>query len=459
MEVPPPRDGPKTMVDLNFLRGWVFGVASSVTICLSAAETKPNIVLIMADDVGTDAIGCYGGESYPTPHIDALAASGMRFNHAYAMPVCHPSRICLMTGRYPFRFGDEGSKWGDFPSAAEGISIGNRMQRGGYATAVAGKWQICFMKDDLDHPRRVGFDEWCLFGWHEGGRYHDPLIYQNGELRTDTAGQYGPNLYVEFLIDFMQRSHNAGKPFFAYYPMALCHDVTDDLQDKQVAYFKDGRWMTYGEMVASMDDMVGRVVNALERMGIRDNTLLLFTTDNGTAGVSYLTIDGEGQLVRPRVVSVRDGKVVPGGKGKLDDSGTRVPLIARWPGRIIPGREVDQMVDLTDYLPTLAEVADLPDDGVPRDGVSFAPVLQGSPQKAEMQRAGTRTWIYLEHQSKRCVRTEDWKLYDDGRFFDLRSDPGESRSLGEDRLTDRTSRKHVELTRILGGLKGPILDP
>ena len=423
------------------------GILLAVTASLDAAEEKPNILLIMADDVGSDAIGCYGGESYPTPHIDALASGGMRFLHGYAMPVCHPSRICLMTGRYPFRFGAEGSKWGDFPRAAEPTSIGNRLQQAGYATAVAGKWQLCTMKNDLRHPQRLGFDEWCLFGWHEGGRYHDPLIYQNGKLRDDTKGRYGPDLYVEFLVDFMQRSHKAGKPFFAYYPMALCHDVTDDLPDEHVAFYKDGRWMTYAEMIASMDDMVGRLVAALERMGLRDSTLVIFTTDNGTAGASYLTIDNNGKMVRPNVVSVRNGKVVPGGKGKLDDTGTRVPLIANWPGHIESGQTVDTMVDLTDYLPTLAEVAGLPNDEVPRDGISFAPLLLGN-----ANRGPQRSWVYIEVSGKRCVRSREWKLYADGRFLDLRNDPLEEHPLGQGQLTGDAIRHLAELQQVLTGL-------
>ena len=426
----------------------VFGILMAMPASLVAAERKPNILLIMADDVGSDAIGCYGGESYPTPHIDALASGGMRFLHAYAMPVCHPSRICLMTGRYPFRFGAAGLKWGDFPRAAEGTSIGNRLQQAGYATAVAGKWQLCMMKNDLEHPRRIGFDEWCLFGWHEGGRYHDPLIYQDGKLRTDTKGRYGPDLYVEFLIEFMRRNHQAGKPFFAYYPMALCHDVTDDLRDEHVAYYQDGRWMTYAEMIASMDDMVGRLVAALKRMGARDDTLVIFTTDNGTAGASYLAVDQNGKMVRPKVVSVRDGQVVPGGKGKFDDTGTRVPLIANWPGRIKAGQEADDIVDLTDYLPTLAEVAGLDDDGVPRDGISFAPLLLDGPERGRQ-----RTWVYFEVGGKRCLRSRSWKLYDDGRFFDLRNDPLEAGSLGQGQLTGEAADQAAELTKILNGLK------
>jgi arylsulfatase A len=427
------------------LGAWLIG-----SISLNAAAAKPNILLIMADDVGSDAIGCYGGQSYPTPHIDALAGGGMKFNHGYAMPVCHPSRICLMTGRYPFRFGKEGSKWGDYPDAAEGKSIGDRMKQGGYATAVAGKWQLCMMKNDLLQPGRTGFDEWCLFGWHEGGRFHDPFIYQNGTLRDDTAGEYGPELYVDFLVDFMERSHEAGQPFFAYYPMALCHDVTDDLKGKHVAYSKHGRWMTYAEMIASMDDMVGRLVGALERIGIRKNTLVIFTTDNGTAGASYLYVDEKGKMIRPKVFSVRDGEIVRGGKGKFDDTGTRVPLIANWPGRIDAGTEVDDMVDLTDYLPTLADVAGLPNDGVPRDGISFASTLFGKKRNPQ------RPWIYIDLRGKRCVRAPDWKLYDNGSFYDLKKDPAEQSPLQLGQLTINAIEARASLTAALDKLKGPL---
>ncbi|WP_182864648.1 sulfatase-like hydrolase/transferase [Rhodopirellula sp. JC639] len=415
----------------------------------NASEAKPNILLIMADDVGCDAIGCYGGQSHPTPHIDALARGGMKFNHAYSMPVCHPSRVCLMTGRYPFRFGAAGMKWGGFPEAAEGISIGDRLKQAGYATAVAGKWQLCMMKNDLRHPRRLGFDSWCLFGWHEGGRYNDPLIYQNGQLRKDTRGKYGPDLYVDFLIDFISQSRRDGKPFFAYYPMALCHDVTDDLKGRHVAYYKHGRWMTYAEMISSMDDMIGRLVAAIQQSGLREETLILFTTDNGTPAASYLTVDDSGTMVRPKVFSIRDGNVVPGGKGKHDDTGTRVPLIANWPGRIQPGSQADQMVDLTDYLPTLADVAGLGDEDVFRDGVSFAPLLLGQPRKRD------RDWIYTEHRGKRAIRSPRFRLYDDGRFFDLVSDPREQSPLSAGDLTAEASRERAALEQRMMQLKSP----
>jgi arylsulfatase A len=123
----------------------------------------------------------YGGTSYQTPNIDDLASESMRCEHFYAAPVCHPARITLMTGWYPFRFGDP--VWGSFPEHAEGQTFAHELKKAGYATAVAGKWQLCMMKNEPDHPHRLGFDEYCLLGWHEGPRYHHPLIWQNGEIR------------------------------------------------------------------------------------------------------------------------------------------------------------------------------------------------------------------------------------------------------------------------------------
>lgn len=410
------------------------------------AAEKPNILLIMADDVGSDAIGAYGGMSYPTPHIDALSAGGATFHNGFAMPVCHPSRISLMTGKYPVRFGAEGSKWGDYPEAAEGASIGDVMKSAGYATAVAGKWQLCLMKNDPMQPARTGFDEWLLFGWHEGARYHDPYLYRNGELQNDTSGRFGPDLYVEFLVDFMQRSHDAGTPFFAYYPMALCHDVTDDLKGELVPFFRDGRWMNYAEMMGAMDDMVGRLISTLEKMGIREDTLVIFTTDNGTAARSYLTVDENGKMFKSPVYSIRDGEVVPGGKGRFDDTGTRVPFIANWPGSIAPKSDINELVDLTDLLPTLAEIGDAPDDGIDRDGISFAPLLFGKP------RAEERPWVFLQVRDNCAIRSATAKLYPNGKFYDLNEDPGEISDYEKVDLFDEQLAAYEKLWEVLSEL-------
>jgi arylsulfatase A len=415
-------------------------IASALLICGAARALAdlPNIVLIMADDVGVDALGCYGGESYETPRLDALAAGGMRFTHCYSMPVCHPTRITLMTGRYPFRTGNP--KWGSFPREEERNTFAHVLKNAGYATAVAGKWQICMMKNDLDHAQRLGFDESCLFGWHEGARYYAPLIYQNGKLREGLEDRYGPDVYVEFLIDFIER--NREKPFFAYYPMALCHDVTDDLKDP-VPFGPEGHYDTFRKMAEAMDVRVGRLIDALDRLGLRENTLVLFTTDNGTPK-SYIHSaepnpdpKKKDKYIRIPVVSKQNGKDVPGGKGSLTNGGTNVPLIASWPGKIKPSQVAADLVDFSDFLPTLAEVtqADLP-AGIKLDGHSFASrLLDGQPSP--------RSWAFAEHGKKYWVRDHRWKLYGDGKLFDVSTDPREKNAITEQSAEAAAARKRL----------------
>lgn len=409
-----------------------------------AQPDQPNIVLIFADDVGREVLGCYGGESYQTPNIDSLAKSGKRFTHCYSMPVCHPSRICLMTGRYPAVLGNPG--WGSFPKKLEDETFAAVLKRAGYATAVSGKWQLSLMKNDLQQPQRMGFDEWSLFAWHEGPRYHDPMIYENGQLRTDTKGKYGPELYVDFLVDFIER-HQQG-PFFAYYSMALCHDVTDDI-GKPVPYGPDGHWLTYEEMAEDMDRQVGRLVAALDRLQLRDKTLILFTTDNGTAAASYLKYE-DGKFIRPKVFSRIDGRLVQGGKGQLTDWGTRVPLIANWPGPIEAGTVCDDLVDFSDFLPTMADLAGAdPPAGVELNGHSFAASLLGTGSTA-------RRWAYAEGRSgKRYVRTQRYKLYASGRFFDMKADPEEQAPLTLEELTEQQRQVHTMLQNALDSLPAP----
>ena len=382
---------------------------------------KPNIVLIMADDVGCEPIGAYGGQRWKTPHIDALARGGMRFDYCFSMPVCHPTRICLMTGKYPFRLN---SGWGTFPKAEEQHTVAQVLKRAGYTTAIAGKWQLALLKKDPRQPARLGFDAWSLFGWHEGARYHEPMIYENGHVRTDTKGKYGPELYVDFLEKFMERSNKAQKPFFAYYSMALAHDVTDDIPT-QVPYVpgKD-RWMDYGEMIKSMDAMVGRLMARLDKLGLRKNTIILFTGDNGTAQRSKLRHIRGRKYEYEDVYSIRNGKRVPGGKGTLLDIGTNVPLIANWPGQIAAGSVGRELVDFSDWLPTLAEISGAKVDHK-IDGVSFAATLFGTRPHVR------RNFAFSESQSgKAWVRTQRYKLYNTGEFYDVWNDAMEKKPLG-----------------------------
>jgi len=381
-----------------------------------AAARRPNIVLIIADDVGREVLGCYGGTSYRTPQLDALARSGARFTHCYSMPVCHPSRMTIMTGRYPFR---NPAGWGSWP---EGVStFAHMLKKAGYATAVAGKWQLTLMKRNPHHAEQLGFDESALFGWHEGPRYHNPMIYRNGVVweEKQKPDVYGPDVYCDFLIDFITRHKD--RPLFAYYPMALCHEISDDFEPVPPPG-PDGRYRSYAEMVEDMDRAVGRIVEALDRLELRQNTVILFTTDNGSPS-SYLTRveKRDGKVIRHHepVLSMMRGEEVRGGKGKLTDAGTRVPLVVNWPGTTPAGRTSGDLIDFSDFLPTFAELAGAPlPEGVALDGRSFAPQLKGE--------AGTpRPWVFCEHKGQRWVRNERWKLYDDGRLIDVENDASE----------------------------------
>ena len=405
---------------------WTLSVVAPFGSANVRSGEPPNIVLILADDVGREVLGCYGGQSYSTPRIDRLAGEGVRLEHCYVMPACHPTRISLLTGLYPFRMNNP--KWGSFPRDMEKHTIAQRLKRAGYATAIAGKWQLTLLGSDLKHPNRLGFDEYCLFGWHEGPRYFRPLIWQNGASLEGVAERYGPDLYCDYLIDFMGR--NRERPFFAYYSMALCHDVTDDLPTP-VPVGPAGRYESYSEMVASMDRQVGRLLDAIDRLQIRDRTLVMFLTDNGTPA-RYIASVKQGKLVRRSFTSRWQGADIRGGKTKLTDLGIRVPGMIRWPGHVRAGEVSKAMFDVTDVLPTLVRAA----AGPPRrardsdsgqdvntaapaiDGRPWAPLFPGSDQR-------TREWIFAQRGGEACVRTTKWKLYTTGRLFDMESDPFE----------------------------------
>lgn len=411
---------------------------------LATAAERPNIVFILADDVGQEVLGCYGGTSYATPHLDELAKTGARFEHCYSMPMCHPSRITLLSGKYPFQLGHP--QWGTFPQSAEKHTFANVLKNAGYATAVAGKWQLTReFPQNPDHPHQLGFDEYCLFGWHEGPKYHQPWIWQNGKLRDDVADRYGPDVYCDFLIDFMTR--NQHRPFLAYYPMAVCHTVSNDL-DPPPPVGPNGRYQSFHELVEIMDNLVGRIVATLDRLQLRQKTVILFIGDNGTMKHFYVDVEN-GKLIEQKIVSKRGDAEVPGGKGELTDGGTRVPMIVNWPGVVPPGRVVDDLVDFADVLPTLAELggATLAEDWV-ISGRSFAPWILH-------QTGPHRSWVHAEHDRKHWVRTQRWKLYDDGRLIDMQHDPQEINPVDPVGQSSEAAAARTKLSAALQSLLHP----
>lgn len=418
--------------------------APSILSCSRLRESgeRPNILLLVADDFGIDALPCYGAEHFATPRLDALAREGLRFGNCYATPLCSPSRVELMTGLYPFRTGwtqniehrvdeqlgrrkDADSTGRDPPAFLDPShrTFATELKELGYATAVAGKWQLCYFDEHPDHCRQLGFDEYCVWSWQvldpatntwtQTYRYWNPSIYRNGERSNALAGKYGPDVHTDFLIDFMRRHRD--RPFFAYAPLLLPHEPYQEtpaqLDPTKVTADPPVDSTNYRKMVAYMDALIGRMLDALAELGLERNTLVLFTSDNGT----------------PPDITVRFRNVTRnGGKGTLSEAGTRVPLLARWTGVIEPGRGTTQLVDLSDFLPTLAAVAGrAPPKTGPIDGYSFLPILRGARESA-------RKFAFSMLRDERFVRGPQYKLYSDGRFFDVLGDPTESHDRRDD---------------------------
>lgn len=374
-------------------------------------DKKPNIILILDDDLGIEAIGSYGGSSYKTPNIDALAKSGTRFENCFCTPLCSPSRVELMTGKYPFRTGWTNLiGWGDkeqdaFFDPTKDKTFAHLMKSAGYRTAVAGKWQLCKFPENGDHPTKCGFDEHCLWTWSyenkKTSRYWSPSIWENGKLRENTAGKYGPDVFQEFCENFIEK--NAKQPFFLYYPMVLTHEPWTHTPDNK----KDGKKMQSQDLfkgnVEYMDKLVGRIVDTVERLKLRENTVIIYTADNGTDA---------------QITSVMNDRNIPGGKSQMLDTGSHVPLIVSWKGKTPAGKVSDDLIDFTDFLPTFAKLGgvDVP-GGI--DGVSFEAQLRGEAGKK-------RDWVYVQLNNKRFIRNKQWKLHGDGRFLSVDKELHES---------------------------------
>ena len=374
---------------------------------------KPNIILILADDLGYETIRANGGTSYRTPQLDKLAATGVRFTHCFVQPLCTPTRVQLMTGLYNVR---NYVRFGQMDPQA--VTFGNLLKQAGYATCIAGKWQL---GQDLSLPKKFGFDEYCL--WQHSRRpprYANPGLEINGVQKDYTDGEYGPDLVNDYALDFITRKKDA--PFFLYYPMMLTHapyQPTPDSEDwdpKAQGEQVNIDAKHFADMVAYMDKLIGELVTRLDSLGIRHNTLILFVGDNGT---------GRGTR------SMIGDRVVIGGKGTTTDAGMHVPLIANWPGRIVAEKVCYDLVDSTDFVPTLLGAAGVPSpSGVKFDGRSFLPQLladKGQP----------RDWVYSWYSPRQSgdltIRefafNRRYKLYRSGEFFDLERDLREKQPL------------------------------
>ena len=427
-----------------------------ITLC-QAVSQKTNILLILADDIGIEGFGCYGGQSYATPNIDKLAAGGIRFTHAYSQPLCTPTRVQIMTGKYNHR------NWTYFGILdPKEKTFGHLMKDAGYRTCISGKWQLQSY-DPPDFPnaghRRgkgmkvtdAGFEEHCLFhSWHtedKGSRYANPTYYRNGKLIKEEKGRYGPDVSVDFILDFLERHKDESS--FVYYPMALPHwpmvPTPDSAEWKDSSRQLETDTRYFGDMVQYMDKLVGRLVSGLDSLGLRENTLVLFYSDNGT---------------HLKITSKMNGKFIPGGKATPLQTGIRVPLIANHPGKIDPGQVNRDLIDASDFLPTLADLAGtkIPMDWH-YDGISFTPQLLG--------RTGpTRDWSFFwydprpgwdkERFSRHIFALDhNYKLFSDGRLYDIRGTGLREVRVDKGRLNPIARAARKKLRRAIGQMMQP----
>jgi arylsulfatase A-like enzyme len=434
-----------------------------------SADPRPNIVSILLDNIGQEWFGCYGSEENCTPNIDRLAASGVRFANCYTTTVCGPARVQLLTGRYPFRTGwylhhDAGLYSGGGFDWEREITIARVLRDAGYATGIAGKWQVNNLYDQPDALQQHGFQEslaWpgsidrdkvdtgFMARFQDGirnadadflqeatrtieSRYWDPVMLRNGR-REVRKGKYGPDEYQAFAIEFMQRHRD--RPFFLYHSVVLAHGssaahaiaMTPDNRERPPATDKEA----YAAMVRYADRQVGELVAALDQLGLRDNTLVFIAADNGTEA----SLSGR-----------RNGRMVKGGLYAMNEAGANVALLANSP-RLIPGGRVGGLVDFSDIFPTLCDVAKAPPPpGVVIDGRSFAGFLSGKDSLP-------RSWIFGHYHPDRVVRDTRFKLWSNGRLYDVAADPGETRPLvaGEDPEADRA---RARLQAVLDSMPG-----
>ncbi|MDP6447093.1 MAG: sulfatase-like hydrolase/transferase [Pirellulaceae bacterium] len=389
----------------------LFTVLASGRWVRADAARRPNVILIMADDVGSECFGCYGSKQYATPNIDRMAREGLRFSHCYSQPLCTPSRVKIMTGMSNVR------NYSAFSILnRDQRTIGHALRDAGYETLVAGKWQLLGAEHYPERfrgrgtrPGEAGFDRHCLWQIDRlGSRYWNPLLNIDGATKEFSKDDFGPDVATDYIIDFMEKQRDSDKPFFIYYPMILVHGPFVPTPASQSRKSKD-RQKNFEDMVVHMDKLVGRIVDKTKELGLEKETLILFTADNGT---------------HKSLKSVLNGRTIQGGKGLTTDAGTREPLIAYWPGVTPRGKVADDLVDFSDFMPTLMDAAGAkPPSGL--DGRTFLPQLRG-------QKGSPREWVYCYYcprpeRSKpvRFVRDQRWKLYGDGRLFDIAQDPFE----------------------------------
>jgi arylsulfatase A len=369
--------------------------ASALVAGTAPTPAKPNIIFILADDYGIGEVGCYGSDNYKTPNIDALARSGTRYTHGYTISLCGPSRAQILTGRYGFRTGGSNQDAVGEISPAKETLIPGVLKPAGYVTTMIGKWSQ-FSRQ----PSDFGFDDYLRYAgsgayWNTQERVKTYVV--NGETRPLRDKEYMPDLMHRHLIDFITKHRD--RPFYAHY--SLSHTHSDILPTPDSAPDSKDH---YTDNVVYMDKLVGKLMAELDRLKLREKTLVIFFGDNGTTG---------GRSDRATI----GGRRLAGAKGSMLDGGGRVPMIVSWPGVNPAGRVSADLVDSSDFLPTFAALAGakLPANTV-IDGRSFAAQVRG--EKGE-----PRPWVFHQLARNWYVREAGWKLNQAGELFDMSDAP------------------------------------
>jgi arylsulfatase A len=372
--------------------------------------TKPNVIIILADDLGVECLSVYGGISHKTPNIDRLAAQSMRFNNCFSNPFCSPSRASLLTGRYPFKNGlttvlDTREKE-ELYLHPDQPSFVRQLQQKNYATQLVGKWHVS-LEHRHDTINQFGVDQyqvWRIFDekGEKTTRFWTPYQVRNGtRILEQNQNRYGPDLDLEYQLEFIKANAAKKQPFLAYYSTCLPHfpwEPTPDSADQSYRQQKiggKGDAKYFPDMVSYLDKQIGKFMQVVEDLGIADNTIIIFLADNGTD--------------RDLVNLWGDGKKLRGGKGTMTDRGTLVPLIVRWPGRIKAGTTCDDLIDFSDFCPTICELtgSSLPPEEI--HGKSFASALMG-------KSSSLREWVHIQHEKERQIRNKEYMLNNKGEL-------------------------------------------
>lgn len=424
---------------------------------------KPNVVFILADDLGYTDLGCYGSGYYETPNIDRMAAEGMRFTQGYTCgPNCQPTRAALLSGQYGPRTGvyTVGSidrfDWQSRPLrpvdnraalAPEKLTIAEVLQANGYATGMFGKWHLGDDKPDSGtDPKSQGFDEAIA----SAGRHFD---FRTQPRVAYPTGTYLADFLTDRAVDFIQRHQD--EPFFLYLPHFAVHGPHHAKKDG-IEHFRPKSSVgghhdpVYAAMIASVDESVGRVRKTLDELGLAEKTLVIFSSDNGGVG-------GYERAGVRETESITDNAPLRGGKGMLYEGGVRVPYIFTWPGKIKADQTCDVPINSVDLFPTLLEVTGSHlEAGEVLDGTGYLDILTGHPEKATRNPlywhfpgylgAGKGNWRTLPVS---VIREGDWKLmefHEDGRLelYNLADDIGEEKNLAAEQ-PDRARDLHEKL--------------